>query len=112
MGTTRVAINGFGRIGRLALRAGLDRPDLQFVAINDLGEPDLLCYLFGSDSVHGRFVGELSRDGDRLVANGRRIPMLRQKDPGALPWRDLGVDVVLECTGALRSRRDSMRHLE
>src|SRR5215470_6696567 len=112
MSTTRVAINGFGRIGRLALRAGLSRSDVQFVAINDLNEPDLLFYLFGSDSVHGRYRGEIAREGERLVVGGLRIPMMRQKDPNLLPWKELGVDVVLECSGALRSRRDSARHLE
>lgn len=109
--TVRIAINGFGRIGRLALRAGLQRSDLQFVAINDLNEPDLLHYLFGSDSLHGHFKGELARDGGHLVVNGQRIPLLRQKDPAMLPWKELGVDVVLECTGVLRARRDSAKHI-
>src|SRR5213594_3436660 len=109
---TRVGINGFGRIGRLALRAGLGRPDLEFVAVNDLSEPDLLCYLLGSDSVHGHPRCRVAREGERLDIDGRRIPLLRQKDPTRLPWKDLGVDVVLECTGALRARRDSARHLE
>src|SRR5262245_33958894 len=108
----RIAINGFGRIGRLALRAGLDRPSLRFVAINDLADPDILCYLFRSDSVHGRFRGDADRDGDALVAGGHRIPIHRRKDPLELPWKDLGVDVVLECTGAMRSRKDSAKHLE
>src|SRR5678815_5990311 len=92
--TVRIAINGFGRIGRLALRAGLQRSDLQFVAINDLNEPDLLHYLFGSDSLHGHFKGELARDGGHLVVNGQRIPLLRQKDPAMLPWKELGVDCL------------------
>ena len=111
MGKTRIAINGFGRIGRLALRAGLPRDEVEFVAINDLSDPDLLFYLFGSDSVHGRYRGAVSRDGERLIVDGRAIPLLRKKDPSELPWKALRVDVVLECTGAMRSRADSARHL-
>ena len=109
---TRIAINGFGRIGRLALRAGLARPDLEFVALNDLSEPDLLQYLFANDTMHGRFDGEVGLDGENLMVAGRPIPLLRLKDPAQLPWKRLDVDVVLECSGALRSRRDSSRHLE
>jgi len=109
---TRIAINGFGRIGRLALRAGLDRPDLEFVAINDLSEPDLLQYLFAYDTMHGRLDAPVGLDGGSLTIDRLAIPMLRQKDPSQLPWKKLGVDVVLECSGALRSRRDSALHLE
>ena len=108
---TRIAINGFGRVGRLALRAGLRRPDLEFVAINDLSEPDLLQYLFASDTVHGRFDGEVGLDGENLMVAGRAIALSRQKDPAQLPWKSLAVDVVLECSGAFRSRRDSGMHL-
>ncbi|HET6374373.1 MAG TPA: glyceraldehyde 3-phosphate dehydrogenase NAD-binding domain-containing protein, partial [Candidatus Polarisedimenticolia bacterium] len=108
----RIAINGFGRVGRLALRAGLGRTDLEFVAVNDLSDPDLVHYLFAHDSVHGPPQGTVSRDGDYLVAGSRRVLMLRRKNPTELPWKDLGVDVVIECTGAFRSRSDSARHLE
>jgi len=109
---TRIAINGFGRIGRLALRAGLTRADLEFVAINDLSEPDLLQYLLSSDTVHGRLDAAVGLDGENLVVGSRSMPLSRLKDPTQLPWKKLGVDVVLECSGAMRSRRDSARHLE
>ena len=108
---TRVAINGFGRIGRLALRAGLGRSDLEVVALNDLSDPDLLQYLFASDTIHGRIEADVALDGGNLVIDRLSIPLLRQKDPEQLPWRKLGVDIVIECSGALRSRRDSSRHL-
>ena len=107
----RVAVNGFGRVGRLALRAAMQRDDIEVVAINDLSDPDILGYLFASDSVHGRYRGSTAREGDRLLVDGRSIPLLRQKDPAELPWKQLGVDVVLECTGAFRGRAQSARHL-
>ncbi|HKY32338.1 MAG TPA: type I glyceraldehyde-3-phosphate dehydrogenase [Candidatus Polarisedimenticolia bacterium] len=115
MKRARVAVNGFGRIGRLALRAGLGRQDMEFAAINDLYDPDLLVYLFRHDSVHGRFAGEArleKRDGASLSAGGQTIPFLNRKDPASLPWKDLGVDVVLECSGAFRSRAAAGKHLE
>lgn len=108
----RIGINGFGRIGRLVVREAMSRPDVEIVAINDLADPDLLGYLFGSDSVHGRYRGRAGRDGQNLLVDDRRIPMTREKEPGRLPWKDLGADVVLECTGAFRSRADSARHIE
>jgi len=108
----RIAINGFGRIGRLALRVAAARPDLEVVAINDLDDPDLLGYLFRSDSIHGSYPGSVQRRGKQLVVDGRRITMHRVRDPAELPWKRQGVDVVLECSGAFRSRADSARHLQ
>lgn len=108
---TRIAINGFGRIGRLALRAGLRRPDLEFVALNDLGDPDLLQYLFACDTLHGRHEQSVALEDGNLVVDGRPIPLMKTKEPAKLPWGRLEVDVVLECSGALRSRRDSAGHL-
>ncbi len=107
----RMAINGFGRIGRLALRAAMQRADLEVVAINDLSDPDILYYLFGSDSVHGRYPGSVTREGDIMKVDGRGFPLLRVKDPAELPWKKYGVDVVLECTGAFRARKDCARHV-
>ncbi|HSC95616.1 MAG TPA: glyceraldehyde 3-phosphate dehydrogenase NAD-binding domain-containing protein, partial [Burkholderiales bacterium] len=98
----KVAINGYGRIGRNILRAlyesGRNR-DLQVVAVNDLGSPETNAHLTRYDTVHGRFRGTVEVDGDAMVINGDRIKVLAQRDPAQLPWGSLGVDVVLECTG-------------
>lgn len=117
----RVAINGYGRIGRNVLRAYFENgsdPALEFVAINDLGKPEALAHLTRYDSTHGRFGGQVALDGDRLTltsaAGGRasHIRLLSEPAPEKLPWAALGVDVVLECTGQFRARRDAGRHLE
>lgn len=96
----KIGINGFGRIGRLVLREAVLRRDVDVVAINDLAEASLLSYLYAFDSVHGRVEGGASAEGGRLLTAGRGIPMLQEKDPGRLPWKQLGVDVVIEATGA------------
>ena len=109
---TRVAINGFGRVGRAALRAAQRRGlELEFVAINDLAASDQLEYLLRHDSVYGRFDGELERSGDVLRVDGRELTILHEPDPIRLWWSELGVDVVLECTGQLRRREDAAKHL-
>ena len=108
---TRVGINGFGRIGRCALRAGLDRTDLEFVAINDLVDRETLVHLLKYDSVHGALEGvEATAEGLRV--NGREIRILAERDPADLPWRDLEVDVVIESTGFFTKRSDAAKHLE
>ena len=108
----RVGINGFGRIGRNVFRAGIDDPEIEWVAINDLTDADTLAYLLKYDSVHGRFRGEVRADGHDLIVNGRRIKVTAERNPAALPWRDLGVDYVIESTGVFRSRDKAALHLE
>ncbi|HXG78376.1 MAG TPA: glyceraldehyde 3-phosphate dehydrogenase NAD-binding domain-containing protein, partial [Methyloceanibacter sp.] len=99
MANKRVAINGFGRIGRLTFRAFLEagRKDLDFVAINDLGSPEMNAHLLEFDSVHGRFPGKISVADRRLKADGQDVLVLAEATPEKLPWRDLGIDIVMEC---------------
>jgi glyceraldehyde 3-phosphate dehydrogenase len=108
----RVAINGFGRIGRLVARHLKARKDFDLVAINDLTSPDMLAYLFKHDSVHGTFRGEVGIDGQDLVIDGDRLRVLAERDPAKLPWRELGADYVFEATGLFRSREKAGAHLE
>jgi glyceraldehyde 3-phosphate dehydrogenase (phosphorylating) len=109
---TRVAINGFGRIGRSLLRAAYERgADLEIVAINDVADPDTLAQLLAFDSVFGRFPAKVTRDGDVIAYDGREVRVLGEREPGYLPWADLGVEVVIEATGKLRTRADAERHL-
>ncbi len=109
----RVAINGFGRIGRNILRAALQNPraGIEFVAINDLTDAATLAHLFKYDSVHGRFPGDVGIEGDELVAGDSRVRVLSERDPPNLPWAELGVDVVIESTGIFRKRPDAAKHL-
>jgi glyceraldehyde 3-phosphate dehydrogenase len=108
----RVGINGFGRIGRMALRAAVkDFKDIEVVAINDLLEPDYLAYMLKHDSVHGRFQGEVVVDGDHLVVDGKRIRLTAEKDPASLKWGDVGVDVVVECTGFFLTEETCQKHI-
>src|SRR3954447_17925589 len=110
--STRVAINGFGRIGRCVLRAAHERgADLDIVAINDVAEPATLAPLLAHDSTYGRFAADVRVEGDVLLVDGHAIRVLAEPDPGALPWGELEVDVVLECTGRFRTRADAERHL-
>ena len=110
----RVAINGFGRIGRLALRRALSDPAIEFVAVNDLTDPGTLSFLFCHDSVHGCLPGndrvETTENGIKI--GDREIRVLSERDPEKLPWKELGVDAVLECTGLFRSREGASKHLE
>ena len=109
---TRVAINGFGRIGRAVFRAAHERElELEFVAINDLAPSDQLEYLLRHDSVYGRFGAEVERDADVLVVDGHELAILHEPDPIRLPWSELDVDVLLECTGRFRTREDAAKHL-
>ena len=112
--TIRVAINGYGRIGRNILRAhyeGGKKHDLQIVALNDLGDAPTNAHLTKYDTAHGRFPGTVEVDGDFLVVNGDRIRVCAQKDPAQLPWKELGVDVVLECTGLFTSKAKTSAHV-
>jgi glyceraldehyde 3-phosphate dehydrogenase len=96
--TVNIAINGFGRIGRLVYRLASDSRDLNVVAINDLVPCDCLAYLLKYDSTHGRFDKEIKIEGNCLIVNGKRTEVLNEKDPEQLPWKDLGVDYVVEYT--------------
>jgi glyceraldehyde 3-phosphate dehydrogenase len=111
---TRVAINGFGRIGRNALRAAkkLGAKELDFVAVNDLTDTATLAHLLRYDSVHGRYRGSVEAKGDALIVDGDSIKVFAQKDPAQLPWKDLGVDIVLESTGLFTDREKAGKHIE
>ncbi len=109
---TRIAINGFGRIGRNILRSAWERPDVEFVHVNDLTSPEMLAYLLQRDTVHGRWSHDVHIDGSTLYIDGKALPISSERDPGALPWSALEVDVVLECTGVFRSRDAAAKHLE
>jgi glyceraldehyde 3-phosphate dehydrogenase len=104
MKPVRVAINGFGRIGRVTARLILQRTDIELVAVNDLTDTLTLAHLFKYDSVHGVFPGEVGHDADHLLLGGRMIKAFAEKDPSALPWKALGIDMVIECTGHFLKR--------
>jgi glyceraldehyde 3-phosphate dehydrogenase len=112
--TIKVAINGYGRIGRNVLRAhyeGGKKHDLQIVAINDLGDAKINAHLTRYDTTHGKFPGTVAIEGENLIVNGDRIRVLSSRDPAQLPWASMGVDVVLECTGLFTSKEKASAHL-
>ncbi|MGL4768429.1 MAG: type I glyceraldehyde-3-phosphate dehydrogenase [Formosimonas sp.] len=112
--TIKVAINGYGRIGRNILRAhyeGGKTHDIEIVAINDLGDANINAYLTQFDTAHGKFSGQVSVDGDSIVVNGDRIKVLAERDPAKLPWGELGVDVVMECTGFFTTKEAASKHV-
>ena len=109
---TRVAINGFGRIGRLTFRNLVANPDVEVVAINDLTDNATLAHLLKYDSVHGRFDGEVSSDDNNLIVNGKTIDASAERDPSKLKWGEMNVDVVLECTGLFVSHDKASAHLQ
>ena len=111
---TKVAINGFGRIGRLVARAILERPDcgLELVAINDLADAKSNALLFKRDSVHGKFPGEVSAEGSDIIINGKRIAVTAERDPANLPHREHGVELALECTGFFTSKEGGQKHID
>ena len=110
--TIKVGINGFGRIGRNVLRSAVQNfSDIEIVGINDLLEPDYLAYMLQYDSVHGRFKGEVSVDGNTLIVNGKKIRLTQERDPAALKWNEVGADVVLECTGLFLDKAGAGKHL-
>jgi glyceraldehyde 3-phosphate dehydrogenase len=106
-----VAINGLGRIGRAALKILLDTDGLEVAAVNDIAAADNLAYLLKYDTVYGRYHRQVSASDGALVVDDRRIPVFGERDPGALPWGDLGVDLVLECTGVFSTEEDLRRHI-
>ena len=108
---TKIAINGFGRIGRLVLRVGLQDPNLEFVAINDLVTPDNLAYLFKYDSTHGKFKGTVEHDAENIIINGKKIRCLAEKEPEKLPWKAMGVENVIESTGRFTDKEGAGKHL-
>ena len=110
--TLKLAINGFGRIGRVVFREGLKSEDIEVVAINDLTNPEMLAHLLQYDSVHGVFDSKVSADGDYLVVDGKKVRVYEERDPAALPWGELGVDVVVESTGIFTSPEALNKHIE
>jgi len=111
MDKIRVAINGFGRIGRTAFHIALEKENLEIAAINDLGEPENLAYLLQYDSVYGRYNKKVESDDNGINVDGQKYLCLREKDPEKLPWQKLGIDVVLECTGFFTEREGAQKHL-
>ena len=110
--TIRVGINGFGRIGRLVMRAAASRDDIEVVAINDLLEPDYIAYLLKYDSTHGIFGAEISVDNGHLIVDGKTIRVTSERDPAALKWSEVDVDVVVESTGLFLTKETASKHLE
>ncbi|MCD6423068.1 MAG: type I glyceraldehyde-3-phosphate dehydrogenase [Elusimicrobia bacterium] len=108
----KVAINGFGRIGRLVLKAGINSKELDFVAVNDLTSPETLAHLFKYDSTFGIWDGEVKAEGDSIIINGKKIKVLSEKNPENLPWKDLGVDIAIESTGRFREREKAEAHIK
>jgi len=110
--STRVAINGFGRVGRAAFRAAFEsEADIEWVAVNDVAGADALANVLARDSVYGEFPASIEARSDAILVDGNELPIFAEPDPSALPWAELGVDVVLECTGRFRTRADAAKHL-
>ena len=110
--TIKVAINGFGRIGRLMFRAACERDDMEVVAINDLQDADYLAYMLKYDSTHGRFKGEVAVEGGMLIVNGKPIRVTAERDPAALNWGEVDVDVVAEATGIFMTDEKARKHIQ
>jgi glyceraldehyde 3-phosphate dehydrogenase len=110
--SVNVAINGFGRIGRNVLRAAQNTPEFEIVAINDLTSPQTLAHLLKYDSIHGIFDADVSVTDDSILVNGKKIKVCSERDPAALPWKELGVDVVIESTGFFTNGKDAGKHLQ
>jgi glyceraldehyde 3-phosphate dehydrogenase len=106
----KLGINGFGRIGRLVLKAARNT-DLEIVGINDITDAKTLAHLLKYDSIHGRYPSEVTVEGDKIVVDGKKIPVLAEKDPAKLPWKALGADVILECTGKFTNKEDASKHI-
>jgi glyceraldehyde 3-phosphate dehydrogenase len=108
---TKIGINGFGRIGRLAFRAAIDRKDIEVVGINDLVEPDYMAYMLKYDSTHGRFEGTVEVKDKHLVVNGKTIRVTAEKDPANLKWNEVGAEIVIESTGLFLTMADAQKHI-
>jgi glyceraldehyde 3-phosphate dehydrogenase len=107
----KIAINGFGRIGRNTFRAGYKNPDIEFVAVNDLTDAKTLAYLLKHDSVLSTLPADVKAEGDSIVIDGKKLKVLSEKDPEKLPWKDLGIDLVIESTGRFRTKEDAAKHI-
>jgi glyceraldehyde 3-phosphate dehydrogenase len=108
----KIGINGFGRIGRLAFRAAIDRPDIEVVGINDLVEPDYMAYMLKYDSTHGQFKGTIAVEGGHLVVNGKTIRVTAEKDPANLKWGEVGAEVIIESTGLFLTQETAQKHID
>ncbi|MDP9927105.1 glyceraldehyde-3-phosphate dehydrogenase type I, partial [Variovorax boronicumulans] len=110
----KLGINGFGRIGRNVLRAAVQnfKNDIEIVAINDLLEPEYLAYMLQYDSVHGRFKGEVTVEGNTLIVNGKKIRLTQERDPSQLKWNEVGADIVLESTGLFLTKETAQKHID
>ncbi|HAF16843.1 MAG TPA: type I glyceraldehyde-3-phosphate dehydrogenase, partial [Peptococcaceae bacterium] len=108
----KVAINGFGRIGRLVMRAAAEKQDIDVVAVNDLTDAETNAHLFKYDSVHGTFPGEVKVTEDEIVISGKPVKVFSEKDPHNIPWGDLGVQIVVEATGKFRDKEKASAHLD
>lgn len=110
---TKIAINGFGRIGRLAFRQLFADDSIEIVAVNDLTEPRMLAHLLKYDSVQGSYKGHtVTNDDSSITVDGKKIRILSEKDPASLPWKDMGIDIVLECTGFFASKEKASAHIK
>ena len=108
----KIGINGFGRIGRLAFRAAVNRPDIEIVGINDLVEPEYMAYMLKYDSTHGRFDGTVEAKDGNLIVNGKTIRVTAEKDPANLKWNEVGAEVILECTGLFLTQEAAQKHID
>src|SRR5258707_1708183 len=108
----KIGINGFGRIGRLAFRAAIDRPDVEIVGINDLVEPDYMAYMLKYDSTHGQFNGTIAVEGGHLVVNGKTIRVTAEKDPANLKWNEVGAEIIIESTGLFLTQETAQKHID
>jgi glyceraldehyde-3-phosphate dehydrogenase (EC 1.2.1.12) len=108
----KVAINGLGRIGRAAFKLILETPELELVAVNDLVPPDNIAYLLRYDTVYGRYEKDVKSEGDSLIVDGKPYEVLSESDPSKLPWKNLGVDIVFECTGLFTKKEDALKHIQ
>ncbi len=109
---TKVGINGFGRIGRLAFRVAMERKDIEIVGINDLIEPDYMAYMLKYDSTHGKFDGTVEVKDGNLVVNGKKIRVTAEKDPANLKWSEVGAEIVIESTGLFLTQKDGQKHID
>ena len=110
--TVKVGINGFGRIGRLALRYALENKDVEIVAVNDLTDSNMLAHLLKYDSAHGRMEEEVTVEGSSIMVGDKEIKVLSERDPANLPWGELGVEIVIESTGRFTNRDDAQKHID
>ena len=108
----KVGINGFGRIGRMVFRAAYERGGFEIEGINDLLEPEYMAYMLKYDSTHGPFKGSVDVDGDNLVVDGKKIRVFSEKDPAALPWKDVGAEYIVESTGLFTKQEAAEAHLK